>query len=275
MTFLSFSVLASLSALAAPELPDHLQAIEGMGVQTLSQSADWRVRQQAAVIAAWQDNPDLAALAWTMQPRTTRAGHPRFHDPTLRDSGMAPVVLERLLVANEDENTRMALVDLLPRVGGPWAEELAAAYGDESQDGVRMLMVETARRAPSDAAVQLVLLGANDPATMVRSAAMRVAVSVEDGRPFSAVLLDGLLDGEPEVRAYAARGVGWMALDAALPTLHTLLTDSDADVRLQSLRAIHTIAPSSISSDVLDAMMLDADSRVVRQATQMQQPQEH
>jgi hypothetical protein len=273
MTFLSLSALVSLAALAAAPLPDHLENIQVVGVPQLEQSADWRVRQQAAAIRAWQESPDLAELAWDLQPRPTRAGHPRFHDPALRDSGMAPVVLERLLSQGEPEEVRMALVDLLPRIGGEWDAALAAAYDSEPQAGVRMMMVETARRASPDVARQLVALGAADDATTARAAAMRAASHVEDTPELAPLLLAGMADTAPEVRAFAARSAGWLELSDTIAPLQTLLRDEDAEVRLSALRAIERIDVSVLKTGAtLQTLSQDTDPRVARAAVKLLQP---
>lgn len=266
MTFLSLSALFSLAALAGAPMPAHLQTVAPVGLPQLSQSADWRVRQQAAAIAAWQSDPELAERAWGVQPLETRAGFLRFSDPALRDSGMAPVLVERLLTLGEPEGVRMALVDLLPRAGGDWSSALSAAYPTEDQPGVRMLMVETARRAAPDDARELVTLGASDSAQTVRAAAMRLAPRLDDST-LADLVLAGLSDTAPQVRADAARSAGWMALDGARQPLSGLLSDADSDVRLSALRALEKLDPAALRAHPqLSALQADADPRVARAA---------
>lgn len=270
--FLSLSALFSLTALAAPPLPDHLQAIEAVGVSTLARSPDWRVRLQASAIQAWQTMPDLAEQAWLLEPLTTRAGHPRFSAPDLRDSGVSAVILERLLTTSEPEPVRMALVELLPRVGGDWAEVLVSAYAEEPQPGVRTAMVEVAGRADPAAARQLVALGADDAAPPARAAAMRAAPRVSEGPELEMLILDGLTDRAPTVRSAAARSASWVALPAAAPVLAEMLSDADADVRLYALRALRKFDPARLAPADLDSLAQDPDPRIIREAQRARQP---
>lgn len=265
MSFLGFSALVTMAAMAAAPLPDHLQAVEAVGVAQLSQSRDWRVRQQAAAISAWSDAPDAAELAWDLAPRETRAGYPRFHEPALRDAPVAPILLERLRTQGEDEAVRMALVELLPRVGGEWSALLAEAYAEEAQPGVRMMMVEAARRADDpDAAQALLALGAADSAPTARAAAIRTAAYL-DGT--AALIRGGLGDADSLVRADAARAAGWVEDTAATTALQGLLRDPDAEVRLRALRAIERIDPGALrGAPVLTDLAQDADPRVARAA---------
>lgn len=268
MSFLGFSALVTLAAFAGAPLPEHLQAVEAVGVAQLSQSGDWRVRQQAAAITAWNDDPDAAELAWDLAPRVTRAGFPRFHDPALRDSGVAPIILERLRTQGEDEAVRMALVELLPRVGGDWSALLAEAYADEHQPGVRMMMVETARRADDpDAAQALLALGAADRAPTARAAAMRTAPHIDGA---ASLVRAGLSDADAMVRADAARAAGWLEDDAAITELRALLRDGDGEVRLRALRAIERIDADALRGDPIVAdLAQDADPRVARAAASL------
>lgn len=273
MGLLSFSALFSLAALAAAPLPTHLQQLEAVGLSRLEQSADWRVRQQAAAIRAWEADPDGAALAWMAEPRLTRAGFPRLNEPSLHDPLYAPILLERLLQKGEEEAVRMAIVELLPRVGGDWAEALAARYPEEPQPGVRLLMVEVARHAPADIGRTLVRLGAQDPAPTVRAAAMRAVPAIQDGSGLTDLLLGGLSDGDSDVRAYAARGAGWLALSDAWQPLDLLLEDADPLVRLHALRALERLdAPRAARLPRMVALTHDPDTRVAHAAAQVQNP---
>ena len=270
---LGFSALFSLAALAATPLPTHLQRLESVGLDRLEQSADWRVRQQAAAIRAWEADPDGAELAWSAEPRLTRAGFPRFNEPTLHDPLYAPIILERLVQKGEDEQVRMALVELLPRIGGDWAEALVALYPQEAQPGVRMLMVDVARRAPADQGRALVRQGAQDSAPTVRSAAMRALFAVQDGAGLEDLLSAGLTDTSADVRAEAARAAGLVGDRASWDRLARLLDDADAQVRLSALRALeHIDAPRAAALPRVEALTHDADARVARMAVKLRTP---
>ena len=125
MSFLSFSALFSLSAFAETDVPPHLLELT---------------------------DADLVEHAWTTQPGITRAGIPRFTDPTLYNPALTPVILERLTSGGEHDYVRLALVELLPRTGGDWDAALVDLYTTEPSADVRSVMVEVTRRAdPEDA----------------------------------------------------------------------------------------------------------------------------
>lgn len=243
MSILGFSALFSMSALADSGVPDHLLNLA---------------------------DADLVEHAWTTQPGITRAGTPRFTDPTLYNPALTPVILERLISGGEHDYVRLALVELLPRTGGEWDGALVDLYATESSADVRSVMVEVTRRAdPSDARA-LLLAAAVDDSAMVRAAVMRTIPYVEDGEGMSAPILAGLVDSNPEVRSFAARSAGWTGMSAAWDDLVVLLSDAEPEIRLHALRALERIDPVATAKlTALDTLEIDIDAKVSRAARQI------
>ncbi len=245
MSILSFSALFSMSAFAETGVPDHLLRLADAA---------------------------LVEHAWTTQPGITRAGIPRFTDPTLYNPALTPVILERLVSGGEHDYVRLALVELLPRTGGDWDSALVDLYATESSADVRSVMVEVTRRADPQDARALLLAAADDSSPLVRAAVMRTIPYVEDGAGMAEPLLAGLHDASPEVRGFAARSAGWTGLTAAWDELVVLLSDSEPDIRLHALRALERIDPAATARlSALDSLEIDIDARVSRAARQIRQ----
>jgi HEAT repeat protein len=243
MSLLSFSALFSLSAFAETDVPSHLLGLT---------------------------DADLVAHAWTTQPGMTRAGIPRFTDPTLYNPALTPVILERLSSGGEHDYVRLALVELLPRTGGDWDGALVDLYTTEQSADVRSVMVEVTRRAAPEDARSLLRQATDDTSALVRAAVMRTIPYVDDGAGMSAPLLAGLSDTNPEVRGFAARSAGWTGLAAAWDDLVVLLGDVEPDNRLKALRALERLdADATAKLDALDTLEIDLDPRVSRAAQQI------
>ena len=243
MSFLSFSALFTLSAFAETDVPSHLL--------TLTDAA-------------------LVTHAWTTQPGITRAGTPRFTDPTLYNPALTPVILERLSSGGENDYVRLALVELLPRTGGEWDGALVELYTTEPSADVRSVMVEVTRRADPEDARALLRQATADSSALVRAAVMRTIPYVDDGAGMSSPLLAGLTDESPEVRSFAARSAGWTGLDDAWDELVVLLSDVEPDIRLHALRALERLdAEAAAGLDALDTLEIDIDPRVSRAARQI------
>jgi HEAT repeat protein len=98
----------------------------------------------------------------------------------------------------------------------------------------------------------------------------RQILSAEDSRDLSA-LLGQLASGDSGVRLRAVKSLGNLKSEAAVavPSLTTLLTDSDGDVRRAAASAIRAIQPAAkpspelIAAFVLDLKDADADVRLV------------
>lgn len=198
-----------------------------------------------------------------LQPQPTRTGHPRFIAPELHDSGAFEAVLDRLQNGGEPTPVRMALVELLPRVGGEWAPALALAFTTEQDPDVRRVMADTAARADHDGR-ELVRLAAEDADPAVRAAALRSAVATEA----VAVIDAGLSDESALVRSEAAFAAGALALTDTADALVALCRDSEPSVRLQAFRALRTVAPAR-ARDLAPRMAEDTDARVRRMAERL------
>ncbi len=263
MGFLSLSALFSFTALADEALPT------SSGV-TLTTSVDWQTRHQEALANAWLNEPELAEVAWSIAPRITRAGTPRLTYSELYLPALAPVFIERLLVQGESDGVRMALVEVLPRVGGEWSEPLISLMASEPSAVVRMTIAEVARKADPASARLLLELAVADTDPDVRAAAMRSIPYVEGGAGMEQHILAGMSDPDPIVRGFAARAAGWCGVGVAWGRLVELLADDDATSRLYALRALERIDASAARQlPQVTAMHADADARVARAARQI------
>jgi hypothetical protein len=243
VSILGFSALFSMSAFADSGVPDHLLTLA---------------------------DAELVEHAWTTQPGVTRAGTPRFTDPTLYNPALTPVILERLVSGGEQDHVRLALVELLPRTGGEWDDALVDLYATESSADVRSVMVEVTRRADPADARALLLAASTDSSAMVRAAVMRTIPYVEDGVGMSAPIIAGLTDNHPEVRSFAARSAGWTGMTDAWDELVVLLSDGEPEIRLHALRALERLdAPATARLIALDTLEIDIDAKVSRAARQI------
>ena len=204
--------------------------------------------------------------AYQAEPVRTRAGTLKFTDPALANPSVAPIFLERL-DGDESSTMRQALVVALPRTGGDWSEGLLERLAIESDPDVRIVMVEVLRQADDDSARAGLVLGAQDTSTAVRTATMRTAAYVGQRVDLDSLVLTAMADESSEVRAAAARTGGYLKLTSAWDVLVPQLEDADDEVRLQALRALERIDPTSTAAlPMIDALCTDRDARVVRTA---------
>jgi HEAT repeat protein len=210
------------------------------------------------------DKPELAAAIDALEPNgVTRNGRPRFVDPILTEPGAAALVLERVLRSDDDVPTRLGLLGSIPGGGDGWADDLAAAYASLDHPDLRAAAAQLARRDREGHGVRIVeaALGDTDPA--VRATAVRVAASVTVS---PALVRAALEDGAPEVRAAAVWTLGVVGAGGDVVVLRRLLKDADAEVRLQSLRALGRLDAPLLDWPELTTLSDDLDERVRAEA---------
>lgn len=230
-------------------------------------NASWRDRIAADIAAL---DPARTAELYALAPQTTRAGTARFTIDAIHDPRVAAVFLDRLARQLDDEATRSALAEALPRTGGLFADGVAELFGQEPSALVRSIYVHGARRAHRDFGVAIVRRGFADAALDVRTEAARTASALAAGNQLAAELRSALVDGEPALRAEAARSLGILKIAVARDELVRALGDGNADVRLEAMRAIDRIAPGSLAGSVAVAQLAnDPDERVSRLAQQL------
>mgnify|MGYP002639828874 CR=1 FL=1 len=258
-----------------PERAERVQLLVADGSLTdieLTQamaSSDWRVRQQAAVVHGWRATPELYA-DWAERPAArTRAGVLRFRGPELADTRLAPLFLERLL-EQPGGDMQQALIEVLPRTGGDWAEAFVGLMQTEPDVRVRAVLAASMSDAPKGPALEGMRLGLADSSAQVRGEAARAAGWSEHGDQLIAELIRALGDSDAYVRAMAARSLGTKRAASAFDALAPLLRDSDAEVRLRALRSMARIDADALAlRPELADLAQDADERVARAANSL------
>jgi len=207
-------------------------------------------------------------------PQRTRDGLLRFAHEDLHDNPAAAAELLRRLDEGGSSELRIALVEALPRTGGPWSGQALARMADEPDVAVRRMWVAIMVRAEPDVAVRGMALGLGDDHAEVRKEAALVAASLpvaalaEGG--FDMLLRDALGDGEAPVRAAAARSLGILGFGDTFDEIAPLLADANANVRLQALRALGRLDRAAARAlPTIAALRDDADVKVARAAAQL------
>ena len=236
----------------------------------LAESADWRVRQQAEVVLVWREAPVTAEAIHTAEPRLTRAGTLRLQDPSLDSPKAAPVLVDRLL-HEPDPLRRAALADAVSRQAAVDPVVLSGLIGAEPDAAVRAQLVWGWREhADAEAALVGLRVGLRDPDPGVRAQAAAAAGYRDNGADLADDLVKLLDDSAPEVRALAARSLGWLRVDSASQPLVKLLDESSSDVRLAALHALERIDREAAAAlPELAPLARDPDPRVVRAAADL------
>lgn len=198
----------------------------------------WRVRAAAAACRGWIADRERYEAFSAAEPAMTRAGLPRYRkgDPEVgRD--LLPLLVEMLVWTEQDPMRKLAVVDLLKRIGDSASvDALGWALGHDGSLAVRRATVEALERA-------------SDPRA-------------------TGLLLDALQgDGISEIRAAAAAALGWRKDPAALPALlRTLTRDEDVNCRARSAQSIGWIGDPAADLSLVLALESDPNPRVRSQA---------
>ncbi|MEM6990538.1 MAG: HEAT repeat domain-containing protein [Myxococcota bacterium] len=231
---------------------------------------DWKATAEVQSEEAAADDPALAAAVTALEPIRTRKGTLRFVGDSVRNPEAAPVLLARLAAGVDDPRMRAALVEALPRTGGDYGPAVAAMLTEETDADVRVVMVAALQRADAVSAHDGLVNALRDEDPAVRAEAARVASMREDGSALAGELQTALGDETPQVRAAVARTIGVLSLTDARDGLLPGLRDADAEVRLQSLRAVGRIDPSFAQGLAdMTALRADTDARVAAAANRL------
>jgi hypothetical protein len=275
MRVLAFLIVALVPCISvAADLEDSLQALvkeSGPQLETL-ENENWDRRIDAEAVLAYRVNVDKGAEILRMPPVPTRAGHPRFVGPLMGEDATPALLLYRLQRGSEATEVRSALVEALgsqiqtrPGLG------LALMETEEAEE-VRQRIVMMVRRAPYDVAAPVLHRAFTDESALAQEAAAVTAGNRKDGWRWKQALVAQLQNEEGRVRAASARALGWLEQKAIFNELAALLTDIDAEVRLQAVTAIHRLDPdrARLHPDLI-ALQNDSDPVVASLATRLVQ----
>lgn len=233
---------------------------------------DWRARVAADLASLRADNPTLHAELAQLSPARTRAGHLRFTTRVDADPRATAVFLDRLARGVASVAERAALVEVLPRTTGAYADALGELFAAEPTAEVRAAYAFVTRRAPAEHAVPLIQQALADVSPVVQAEAARSAAAHPAGAQLAPELEAALAAPDATTRSAAARALGIHQVGAAQAALTARLGDSDPEVRLAALRALDRIAPGSLDAATLRALATDADPRIARLATKLAAP---
>jgi HEAT repeat protein len=264
------TTLLLLGALTAPALAaTPLVLIEAAYTDTSMDialsSPDWRTRHNASVAQIWRDQPDLATDLWAVQPQLTRARFLRFWGGIVDEAGASVILLDRLEIGDEDASIRHALVDAIARSGTDFAQAFVEMMPAEPDPWVRAAYVNSLRKQDTTLALSMFRQALQDSDPYVRAEGARSCGWHTEGAQLASELIQALQDREAQVREAAARSLGVQRVDSAFAPVAELLTDDDAEVRLQALHAVERI--DAIQAQELALPLLaDNDARVARLA---------
>ena len=207
---------------------------------------------------------------YTAQPRATRNPNLyRFTDPELLNPSLIPIHLARFYDIKTPESVRLALLDLLRKTDGEWAQGLLPAIQDPSET-IRKSLAEISRYSTPETAQEMLSTLSSDLSESVRAAAVQ-GMGYQDSNTFRKELERGLQDESSLVRYSAARSIGWSNTTVPLLQLLPLLSDESALVRLHTLRTIDRLYPEQARDlKQLPVLQQDPDPKVRAEAQRVQ-----
>jgi len=221
-----------------------------------------------------REGAEARAFLETAKPVSTRAGHLRFTAQEIADPQATAIFAARLATPETPQELRLALAEVLHRSGGDWSAAILAQLAVEHDPEVRGILVSTLAKAPEGAALVGLQRGLVDPAGEVRRAACELAGwAPAAGRDSSveAPLRAALGDDEARVRAAASRAFGLLGERDHFDAVMSGLVDDDAEVRLQTLRALERLDRDRAAAlaEVASLAAEGSDPRVKRAASKL------
>ena len=235
-----------------------------------SPGREWRSWMEASVVRLRQHEPAFSDRVSNAAPGRTRAGTLRFTDPELGQPAALPLLLHRLVSAQETAEVRVALAELVPRTAGPFAAAARDLVATDHEPGVRAAFAAAAYRLPGPQGLEILEPALADADSMVRAVAARTVARHPQGDRLAEPLRSLLADPSPEPRAAAARSLGALRHQPAQADLAATLHDPVAEVRLQSLHALARLDPRQAARlPAVDVLQSDPDPRISRAARQL------
>ncbi len=195
----------------------------------------------------------------------------------LKDARAIPALLEtvRAVPSRDQGAPQLEAVTAIAKIGGEdgaraLSDIIAAGSPGASTPAVNAALLESWRLGARAPVVQLVrFTDATDAATRWRAL---YALARLRAAPGAAALVRALSDPDPQTRTVAARGISKALVDSArldprdaIAALRRLLTDGDAHIRINVLRALASFRDSSVAGAVVP-LVADRDIGVAVQA---------
>ncbi|MFN4180209.1 MAG: HEAT repeat domain-containing protein [Armatimonadota bacterium] len=175
------------------------------------------------------------------------------------DPKAVPILLRAL--RDEDENIRAVAAASLGKLRyRRAAPQLVKALADKSERV--QAHAEWALENIGKEAIPAIMEGAKSPATRLRSFRLLGRLKAEQSVP---LLIDGLNDRKPEIRAIAAWALGEIGDQRAIPALQRALDDKETEVRREAVVALGKLG----AGDVLRAHLTTEKNPIVRTAAQL------
>ena len=210
--------------------------------------------------------PELAEWVYSMKPIRNRAGHLWFPGRMLAEPDAQKLIWKRLVEAQDDDPTRIALAYSLD---GSILPDWNYIRSQEDPKLRSALIHLTKKHASPDASV-LLKHALSDSSDIVREEAARLAGYLPDATSLEPLLIDRLKDKTPSVRALTARSLSWLNSTQAYPHIRSLLQDQDAQVRTRALQAL--ISLDSVQTKALpelEVLKRDSHSPLARKAARL------
>lgn len=172
------------------------------------------------------------------------------------DPKAVPILLRAL--RDEDENVRAVAAASLGKLRySRAAPQLVRALADKSERV--QAHAEWALENIGDEAIPAVMEGAKRTATRFRAFRLLGRLKAQQAVP---LLIEGLKDREPEIRAIAAWALGEIGNRSAIPALQGLLADKNLEVRREAVMALGKLG----AKEILKSHLAQEKSIAVRAA---------
>jgi hypothetical protein len=263
MRRLGFCMVVLMSTLVADALAEDVTERTRDQLQTLTRQVGAE-SLEAEVELLRRDEPSLVDAIFTAEPSgETRQGRPRFLSDAFSRPEAWPLIEYRLRHHDDDLGSRLGLIAWLPQVTG-WLPRAESLLDDLVEPELRTAIVFMGGRAKQAEVLPLLVQGLHDKHPSVRAAAARGLAGISGA---DEDLRGALADVDSAVRAGAAFSVGVRGDLASRDGLERMLSDDSADARLDALRALERLmGPKARDLALLPSLIVDPDPRIQARA---------